>query len=73
MAGERAQELAAELELLGEQLADLALDLLHEALGDVDPRASPAARSEKVVTRARRAVEKASSLLRSLDEAGDPD
>jgi hypothetical protein len=64
---ERVAELLSELEQVGEHLADLALDLLHEALGDQDPKASPAARSEKVVTRARRSVEKAGALLRSLE------
>jgi hypothetical protein len=64
---ERVADLLSELEGVAEHLADLALDLLHEALGDADPKASPAARSEKVVTRARRSVEKAGSLLRSLE------
>jgi hypothetical protein len=71
VASERAQELAGELEQLSEQLADLALDLLHEAIGDPDPKGSPAARTEKVVTRARRSVEKASTLLRSLEGSSD--
>ena len=69
----RVEQLAAELELLSEQLADLALDLLHEALGDPDPKASPAARREKVVTRARRSVEKATQLLRSTVDDADGD
>lgn len=51
--------LRARCELLGEELADAALDLLHQAL---DGNAE-AARTEKRVTRARRAVEKAAALL----------
>ena len=46
-------------DLLAEDLADAALDLLRQAVdGDED-----AGRVEKRVTRARRAVEKASGLL----------
>jgi len=46
-------------ELLAEDLADAALDLLREAVGGDEE----AARTEKRVTRARRAVEKAAGLL----------
>jgi hypothetical protein len=67
MDAERLAELVGELEVVSEHLADLALDLLHEALGDPDPKASPAARTEKVVTRARRSVERAAGLLRGLE------
>jgi len=67
MEPERLSSLVSELEAAAEHLADTALELLHEALGDADPKASPAAQEEKVITRARRAVERASSLLRSLD------
>ena len=50
---------------LAEELADAALDLLREAVdGDED-----AARTEKRVTRARRAVEKAAGLLGGRDTA----
>ena len=46
-------------DLLAEELADVALELLREAVdGDEE-----AARTEKRVTRARRAVEKAAGLL----------
>ena len=46
-------------DLLAEELADAALELLREAVdGDAE-----AARTEKRVTRARRAVEKAAALL----------
>ena len=54
---------------LAEQLADAALDLLREAVaGDEAARAL-----EKKVTRARRAVEKASHLLAGADPADDGD
>jgi len=46
-------------DLLAEELADAALELLRQAVGGDDE----AARTEKRVTRARRAVEKASGLL----------
>lgn len=46
-------------DLLSEELTDVALELLRQAVdGDEE-----AARTEKRVTRARRAVEKASGLL----------
>jgi hypothetical protein len=65
---ERLSGLVSELDAAAEHLADTALELLHEALGDPDPKASHAAREEKVITRARRSVERAASLLRGLDE-----
>ena len=51
------------LQDLAERLGDLSLELLHEALADADPKASPAANEERRVTRARRSVEKAIALL----------
>ena len=36
-------------------------------MGDPDPKLSAAAKSEKIVTRSRRSVEKARSLLNSLE------
>ena len=54
-------------EALAEELADAALDLLREAVeGDEE-----AGRTEKRVTRARRAVEKAAALLGGRGGAGD--
>jgi hypothetical protein len=57
-------EVAAELDALAERLADMALDRLRDA---VDPDgggdAAAAAAEERRITRARRAVEKASGLL----------
>ena len=68
MREERIDLLRTSLEDLAEQLADLALDLLGEAMGDPDPKASPAARAERVVTRARRSVDKAAVLLGGITE-----
>jgi hypothetical protein len=64
---ERIEQLRADLDTLSEQLADVALDLLHQAMRDPDPKASPSARDEKLVTRARRSVEKADTLLRQIE------
>ena len=63
---ERLEALVEQLDQLTEEIADLSLDLLREALGGPDPKASPAARAEKVVSRARRSVEKAAQLLRGI-------
>ena len=53
------ESLKERCDLLAEELADVALELLREAVdGDEE-----AARTEKRVTRARRAVEKAAGLL----------
>ena len=60
---ERVDELAARLDSMAEVLADLALDRLRAA---TDPHAPDpaAAAEERRLTRARRALEKASQLLR---------
>jgi hypothetical protein len=57
--------LAEEIDRVAERLADRSLELLREAVSD--PAGSSAAATERIVTRARRALEKASSLLRSLE------
>ena len=72
------EEIAERLEAIAEEIADLALDRLHAAAGDVrgggDP--DPAAMAEeRRLTRARRAVEKAAQTLRQRgtdpgDDAG---
>ncbi len=62
---ERADELADRLAALAEDLADLALDRLRMAADDPDrPEATAAAAEERRITRARRSVEKAVTLLR---------
>jgi hypothetical protein len=58
-------ELAAEIDALAERLADRSLDLLRAALED--PGSASAASTERLVTRARRALDKASTLLRTAD------
>jgi len=57
-------DLAERLSLLGEELADLAMDRLRSAMDPDSPDAEAAAADERRITRARRAVEKATSLLR---------
>jgi len=58
------EEIAERLVALSDELADLALDRLHQAAshdGDPDPALLA---EERRLTRARRAVEKAANLLR---------
>jgi hypothetical protein len=63
--------LADRLDEIGEELADLAMAALRRAL-DEGGEARPA--TERRITRARRSVEKAASLLRERDGAvADPD
>jgi len=64
MAGEPA-ELRARLEVIAEELADLAIDRLRTAIYDGD---DGAAAEEKRLTLARRAVEKAIAILREPDD-----
>jgi DNA-binding ferritin-like protein len=58
-------ELAREIDSIAERLADRSLELLRAAVADAEN--ATAASTEKVVTRARRALEKASSLLRAAE------
>lgn len=66
---ERLEELAARLDGIGEELADLALDALREAASDPTERDRLVA-EERRLTRARRAVEKAAALLQARDQGG---
>ena len=61
----RYEELAARLDELVAELDELALDELREAVADGAIR-RPA--SDRHLTQARRAVEKAARALRSIDE-----
>ena len=61
---DRRDELADSLDVIAEDLSDLALDALRAALERGDS-SRPA--EEKRLTQARRAVEKAAHLLRSAD------
>ena len=63
---ERLDDIADRLSTLGEEIADVAIDALREALRS-GQSGRPA--SEKRLTQARRAVEKAVHLLRSTDTA----
>ena len=60
-------DLRERLRTIADELADLALDRLRRAVGQDDPEV--AASEERRLTRARRAVEKAISVLD--DGAGD--
>ncbi len=60
---DRVSDIRQELENLSEQLAELAVDVLREAVGEGATSRPPL---EKQLTQARRAVEKA---VRSLDGA----
>jgi hypothetical protein len=59
--------LADEIDALADRLADRALELLSAAVRADDPEV---ARTERVVTRARRSLEKAAGLLRGADADG---
>jgi hypothetical protein len=65
---ERLQHIAHELERLGEELADEAISALQAALHEGD-FAQPA--NERSITQARRAIEKATRLLRAVATGGD--
>jgi predicted ABC-type ATPase len=67
MAGEF-QELAARLEVISDELAELAIVRLRESI-DAGGHELPV--DERRLTRARRAVEKAISILRDVDPADD--
>lgn len=67
MAGEF-DEIRARLEVIAEELADLAIIRLRESI-DAGGHELPV--DEKRLTRARRSVEKAISLLREADDNDD--
>jgi hypothetical protein len=60
---------ADEIDAIAERLADHALALLRDAVHGEGTEAKAAA-TERVVTRARRALERAAALLRGADDAG---
>lgn len=62
------EELCQRLERISEDLADLAMRRLRDSI-DAGGHELPV--DEKLITRARRSVEKAAGLLRSTD-GGDP-
>ena len=67
MAGEL-DDIRGRLEVISEELADLAIVRLRESV-DAGGRELPV--DEKLLTRARRAVEKAVHILTEVDEDGD--
>jgi hypothetical protein len=64
--GGRLDDVQARLEAIAEELADLALDRLRAA---VDAGAEKAPADEKLITRARRSVEKAAALVEQAGRA----
>ncbi len=60
-------EVRARLESIAEELADLALDRLREA---VAAGAGKTSEAERLISRARRSVEKAAVLLGHVDQPG---
>jgi len=64
---EQLDDIRSRLEVIGEELADLALDRLKESLAE-----GTDASEERRLTRARRAVEKAATLLGSPREGEGP-
>jgi hypothetical protein len=64
----RQEELADRLDAIAEELSDLALDVLRQAVDRGDD-ARPA--DEKRLSQARRAVEKGAHLLRAPDRSPD--
>ncbi len=69
MSAESLSEAVAKLRDATEIVADQAIDLLRAALSEENPKTSPQAAQEKVLTRARRSIEKAIHLIESVDLA----
>ncbi len=68
MAGEF-DDIRRRLEAISEELADLAIQRLRDS---IDAGGTELPVDERRLTRARRAVEKAASILREPDDAPDP-
>ncbi len=64
---EQLDDIRSRLEVIGEELADLALDRLKDSLAE-----GTDASEERRLTRARRAVEKAAAILGAEREGGGP-
>lgn len=60
----RYDHIVSKLEAIGAELDDLALEVLHQAVADGAGRRPD---DDKVLTQARRAIEKATHLLARLD------
>ncbi|HWC38273.1 MAG TPA: hypothetical protein VG476_07080 [Acidimicrobiales bacterium] len=61
-------DIRGRLEAIAEELADLAMEALRDAI-DAGEERRPA--EERRLTQARRSVERAASLLRADDESGE--
>lgn len=59
----RGEDLADKLRSIGDELAELSIDLLSRAIESDEPERVSLSNEERRVTRARRAVEKAVALL----------
>ena len=65
------EEIADELDRLGEQVADVAMDILRSAIDDGPDAAMLATKREKLLNRARSSLEKAKMLVRQAEALGD--
>ena len=65
-------DLAGQLSVIAESLADIALDRLRAATDPDDPDPQGAEALERRVTRARRAVERAVGILEGADRSEEP-
>jgi hypothetical protein len=65
-------DLAGQLSVIAESLADIALDRLRAATDPDDPDPKAAEALERRVTRARRAVERAAGILEGGERFDDP-
>ena len=65
-------DLAGQLSVIAESLADVALDRLRAATDPDDPDQAAAEALERRVTRARRAVERAVGILDGGERLDDP-
>ncbi|MGD9702599.1 MAG: hypothetical protein AB7Q42_07505 [Acidimicrobiia bacterium] len=66
---EQADDIADRLDAIAEELAELAIETLRAALADRTTSGRPA--SEKRITQARRAVEKAAHVLRGMQTGSE--
>ncbi len=67
--GDRLEGIRSRLEAIAEELGDVAIDRLREAMGDGPDAAAAAVADERTINRARRSVEKAVVLLRVQEKA----
>ncbi len=67
--GDRLEGIRSRLEAIAEELGDVAIDRLREAMGDGPDAAAAAVADERTINRARRSVEKAVVLLQVQEKA----